>query len=403
MVETWWRARLAAAVAVVGAAMVAPAGAAPASAAGGAPPPEQDPFYQAASPAPGVAPGTLLASRAVTIAALGIPVPVQAWQLLYASTDTAGRSEAAVATILVPASAAAAGRRPLVSYQVAEDSLATRCAPSYEMRLGTESEEPLMAMALGQGWAVVVPDYEGPGSQWTAGVQAGHAVLDAIRAAERFGPAGLGGAGTPLGLWGYSGGAQATAWATELQPGYAPELAISGAAEGGVPPDVEAVARRINGGPFSGLYFGAAVGLSRAYPEMHIQSLLNDRGRAAFAQIGGECIDQFAAQYANQNLNDFTTVGDPLTVPAVQRVIAADRLGQRTPAAPLFIYHAAFDELIPVDGVHALVAGYCSRHVDVVYHEDLLSEHVSLAVSGAPAAVAYLAGRFQGVSPPTTC
>jgi hypothetical protein len=339
----------------------------------------------------------------VTITALGVPVPVQSWQLLYASRDTGGQPEAAVASVLVPASLRPPGARPLVSYQVAEDSLATRCAPSYEMRLGTEAEEPLIGLALAQGWAVVVPDYEGPGSHWTAGVQAGHAVLDGIRAAEHFAPAGLGGAGTPLGLWGYSGGAQATAWATELQPGYAPELAISGAAEGGVPPDVGDVARRINGGPFSGLYFGAAVGLSRAYPEMSIQSLLNDRGRAAFARIGGECIDEFAAQYANQRLDDYTTVGDPLTLPAVQRVIAEDRLGGLTPAAPLYVYHSALDELIPAGGVRALVAGYCGRHVDVTYHEDLLSDHVSLAVSGAPAAVAYVTARFQGLSPPRSC
>ena len=91
------------------------------------------------------------------------------------------------------------------------------------MRLGREGEEPLIGQALTMGWAVVVPDYEGPDSQWTAGTQAGHAVLDGIRAALRFGPAGLAGPSTPVGLWGYSGGAQATARATELQPGYAPD------------------------------------------------------------------------------------------------------------------------------------------------------------------------------------
>jgi hypothetical protein len=170
-----------------------------------------------------------------------------------------------------------------------------------------------------------------------------------------------------------------------------------------VPPDVGAVARQINGGPFSGLYFGAAVGLSRAYPEMDIQSLLNDRGRAAFARIGGECINEFAGQYANQRLDDYTTVGDPLNLPVIQRIIAEDRLGSRTPAAPIYLYHSAFDELIPVAGVHALLAQYCSRHVDVTYHEDLLSEHISLAASGAPAAVAYLAARFHGVAAPRSC
>ena len=395
------RARLAATLAAVAAILGAPMVAAPAGAAGAAPPPEQDGFYSAA--APSAPAGTILASRPVTVAALGVPVPVAAWQLLYASTDTRGTPEADVATVLLPSGPAPSGRRPLVSYQVAEDSLALHCAPSYEMRLGTEGEEPLIAQALAQGWAVVVPDYEGPFSQWGAGTQAGHAVLDGIRAAERFAPAGLDGVRTPVGMWGYSGGGQATAWAAELQPAYAPELSIAGAAEGGVPADIEAVARTINGGPASGLYFGAAVGLSRAYPEMDVQSILNDRGRAAFATIGTQCIDQFAREYAFQKLDDYTTVGDPLPLPRVQRVLAEDHLGQHVPTAALHVYHATFDELIPVAGARALVARYCASGASIDYEEDLVADHVSLAATGAPGAVAFLAGRFNGLPAPRTC
>ncbi len=404
MLEKRWRARLAAAA--LAAASIAVGAARPAGAAGApgaVPAPDQDPFYRAAGPIAAAAPGSVLASREVTVTALGVPMPVQAWQLLYRTSDTTGAPEAAVATVLVPAGAEPPGGRPLVSYQPAEDSLATRCAPSYEMRVGREAEEPLIGMALSQGWAVVVPDYEGPQSQWGAGTQAGHAVLDSVRATLRFAPAGLDAGRTPVGLWGYSGGAQATAWATELQPRYAPELRIAGAAEGGVPPDVDAVARTINGGPFSGLLFGAAVGIDRAYPEMNAQSFLNDRGKAAFARIGGECIDEFAAQYANQNIDDYTTVGDPLVLPAVKRVIAEDMLGQRTPAAPLYIYHSAFDEIIPVAAVQTLVAGYCTRHVAVTFYEDPLSEHVSLAATGAPGAIADLNARLHGVAVPSTC
>ena len=395
------RARLALTIAAAAATLGAPVVAAPAGAAGAPPPPEQDGFYTTAAPA--AAAGTVLASRPVTVAALGIPVPVTAWQLLYSSTDTRGLPEAAVATLVLPSAPAPAGHRPLVSYQVAEDSLATHCAPSYEMRLGTEAEEPLMAQALTQGWALVVPDYEGPFSQWAAGTQAGHAVLDGIRAAERFAPAGLDGVRTPVGLWGYSGGGQATAWAAELQPAYAPELSIAGAAEGGVPADIEAVARTINGGPASGLYFGAALGISRAYPEIDVQSILNDRGRAAFATIGSECIDQFARQYAFQKLDDYTTVGDPLVLPRVQRVLAEDHLGRFTPRAPLHIFHATFDELIPVAGARALVARYCAEGVSVDYEEDAIADHVSLAATGAPGAVAYLAARFAGLPVARSC
>ena len=387
------------------------AAAAPAAAA--VPAPANDPFYAAPSPIPSVAPGTVLRSRVVSTTALGLPLPLRSWQVMYRTNDTKGQPEAAVATIVVPVVSVGGllnallggggGVRNLVSYQTAEDGLSTTCAPSYKMQMGTEPEEIAMLLPLLlQGSAVVVPDYEGPDSQWTAGRQAGHAVLDGIRAAESFYPAGLNGVRTQVGMWGYSGGAQATAWASELQPSYAPELNIKGIAEGGVPPDVAAVARYIDGGPFAGVYFAAAVGLSRAYPEINIHSLLTPAGETMAADVGTKCITDFTAPYAFHKMSEYTTV-DPLTVPAIQRVIADDTLGQARPKTPLYIYHAILDELAPIAPVDRLVAKYCSQGVKVVYHRDLLSEHVSLVATGAPAAVAYLSARFAGVPAPSTC
>jgi hypothetical protein len=39
----------------------------------------------------------------------------------------------------------------------------------------------------------------------------------------------------------------------------------------------------------------------------------------------------------------------------------------------------------------------------VALHADALSEHSSLAASGAPLAVGYMASRFAGLTAPTTC
>ena len=64
-----------------------------------------------------------------------------------------------------------------------------------------------MYSALQQGWAVTVPDYEGPGSAYSAGPLEGHGMLDGIRAVRSFSHDGIG-AGTRWALDGYSGGAQ---------------------------------------------------------------------------------------------------------------------------------------------------------------------------------------------------
>ncbi len=57
-------------------------------------------------------------------------------------------------------------------------------------------------------------------------------VLDGVRAAVAFEPAGLD-AATPVGLWGYSGGGQVTLFAAEQQPTYAPEFNVVAVVAGG--------------------------------------------------------------------------------------------------------------------------------------------------------------------------
>ncbi len=245
-------------------------------------------------------------------------------------------------------------------------------------------------------------DYEGPQSEYGAGYQAGHFVLDAIRATLHFAPAGIA-ASAPIGLWGYSGGGLASAWAAELQPTYAPEVKLAGVAEGGVPPDLAAVARNIDGGAFAGIYFAVAVGLSRAYPEMDINAILNDKGKQLVASIGTKCITDIAAIGAFHRMAEYSTVSDPLALPRIQQVIAANHLGQHRPAGPIFDFHAIFDELIPIAGDDALAAQYCAEGVTVQHYRDPASEHASLAVTGAPLAVAYLADRFAAKPAPSTC
>jgi hypothetical protein len=366
--------------------------------------PDADPFYAAPKNLKRAKPGAILDSRETVISAQGSQLPNDAWQLLYRTTDSKGKPVAAVTTIVLPiAPAPVDGRLPLVSYQTAEDSLGTQCAPSYTLRTGTEREAPLIQQALGRGWAVVAPDHEGPESQYGAGRMAGHAVLDSIRAAQRFRPAGLGARRTSVGIWGYSGGGLATAWAAELAPGYAPNLEIAGVAGGGVPPDIEAVARQIDGGPFAGILFGAAQGIERAYPGMRVREFLNAEGRALYDRISDMCVTELSREGQFKRVADLSTVPDPLALPRIQRVLARNHLGGATPTAPLYIYHAIVDELIPIADVDELVAEYCAEGVAVQYHRDPASEHVSLVATGALPALAYLADRFAGTPAPSSC
>ena len=362
------------------------------------PHPDNDPFYAQPDSMPDANPGTVLAQRPTTIRALGIPVPVRAWQVKYLSTDTHGQPAADIATVIQPL----LHQNKLVSYQTAYDGLDADCAPSYGFATGVNPpayEEAAILPLLLAGYTVVSADYEGPHYQWTAGVNSGHGVLDGIRAAQQL--TGLG-QDTPTALWGYSGGALASQWANELQPAYAPELNIVGVAAGGVPADIEAIARAIDGTALSGVYFGATVGLSRAYPEIDVDRLLNDKGRAAFETLDHQCIGEFTVQFAFQHMADYVTVPELLDVPAVQTVIAENTMGQHKPGAPTYIYQGTNDELAITPPVDALVQTYCGMGATVQYVK-IPGEHITTAGTGVPGALAYVNNRMNGRPAPSSC
>jgi len=97
--------------------------------------PSADPFYSPPASLAFYAPGAVLRSRHVGLVGLTLVGATTAYQLLYRTTDASGQPIATATTLLLP-STSAPGARKLVSYQTAEDSLTTNCAPSYTMRGG---------------------------------------------------------------------------------------------------------------------------------------------------------------------------------------------------------------------------------------------------------------------------
>lgn len=376
-------------------------------------------FY---SPAPeivsGAEPGEIITSRPVNVANLGvIPVNVDAWQLSYRSNNSRGEAIPAVATVLKPRGDAAQAR-PLLSYQIAEDSLGGYCASSYVLQQGS-IPWPLtgavtgggqfleIQAALAQGWAVVVPDHQGPDSAFAAGPLAGRITLDGIRAAENFDPLGVDGVDTKVGMLGYSGGSIATGHAAELRQTYAPELNIVGAAEGGIVADVGALVDNANNALGSGIVASGIIGVSREDPEMaaFLDQHLDPFGRALFAAKDNLCVAWNSSIFPFLNLKGmFDTPGDPLLEPQAQRVLATLKMGQQVPDVPMFMFQSNPDWLVPVGPVDRLVERYCADpEASVVYTRDHFSEHLTLDVIGLPAALLWLKDRFAGVPAQQGC
>ncbi|KAA1426678.1 hypothetical protein F0U47_13120 [Nocardioides antri] len=154
--------------------------------------PEDDPYFAAPADLPSYAAGELIRARPVTVKSFEVPVPADAWQVLFRTSDRRGTPTVSVTTVIVPRTEwRRGGERPLVSYQTAEDGVSTRCAPSYALSAGiaggftgSYSESSMVVSLLLKGWAVSVPDYEGMESQFLVADVAAKGVLDGLRAAQ---------------------------------------------------------------------------------------------------------------------------------------------------------------------------------------------------------------------------
>ncbi|GGK67404.1 lipase [Nocardia camponoti] len=379
-------------------------------------PPELDAgFYlPAGDVVSAAAPGQIIAARQVRIADFGIlPVDVDAWQVSYRSNNSRDEAIPAVATVIKPRGATPT---KLLSVQLAEDSTAGYCAPSYALQhlslaavagqVVVPAEFLFAQAALSQGWAVVVPDHQGPNSAYAAGPLAGRITLDGIRAATSFAPLGLS-PSVPVGLYGYSGGSIATGHAAELKASYAPELNVVGAAEGGVGADLGAALTMSNGQATSGLVFAAVLGLAREYPDFatYLHQRLDPLGQALAVLKSPLCVQYQSTLLPFLNMIGMIgSDGNPLDDAPVAAVLADTRMGKTVPDMPLYLWHSAWDEILPLHATNTLVGTYCADpKTSLTYTRDHASEHVVAEVVGGPAALLWLRDRLDGVPAPDGC
>lgn len=363
--------------------------------------PEDDSFYVAPAAVGSFPDGAVLNSR--PISAWGLPLPVAGWQLQFRSTDSAGAAIADVATVLTPMVPwLGPGGRPLLSYQVAEDSLGTRCAPSFALGGGrdqsiinTALDIPFLTAMLLRGWAVVVTDYEGPQSRFFDGVNSGRGVLDGVRAAKSFAPAGITDS-SPIGAWGYSGGAFATLWAMQQRAAYAPELSFAGVASGGVPAGIADIARRVDGQTQAGLAVLMLVAFARNDIGSGLLSDLNDRGRDLVAQESTACGADLVLRHVNQQLDEYSDTPNLLWHPQFVAATQRQELGASAPDVPLYMYHSTADDVIPVAGFSALVDRYCALGADITAVHSAIPGHNPAAAVESLGAMNFLADRFAG-------
>lgn len=366
-------------------------------------PPRQDPWYSGPAGFETQSPGSVLRIReAPGNLTTVIGNCSAAYNILFRTTNSLQQPAFAVTTLFAPLSTnATVTSSLLLSYQIPYNTADVNQSPSY---LLYSSDYPDIPTALGQGWIVNVPDFEGPQASFLLGLSEGQAVLDSIRSVLSQDVFPMPPNSTRTVLWGYSGGSIASTFALERHAQYAPELRLHGAALGGLVPNFAASTALLNASPQAGLLTAAFLGLTSQSPTARAllaSSLIPANASAFFAAENYTHAELFEA-FVNQDI--FTTYFTNYTAffyaPEIQALQRDNwHLGfHGVPQVPMFIYKAIEDEVAPVEEVDDLVGRWCALGgVEVRYERNRVGNHETEYVNGADRARLFLERVFEGM------
>ncbi len=368
---------------------------------------QDDGFYTPPEVLPPGNPGDVIRYRAAPASPLikvGIG-SITAYQVMYLSTDAQGAATAVTGTVILPAGAN--GSTPIVGLGPGTQGMADFCAPSKGFSATLEYDLVYVRSALKRGWAVAVTDYQGLGTPgdhtYVVGRILGPNVIDSVRAAQRLDVAQLS-SYAKVGFWGYSEGGGAVAWATELQPVYAPEMNLVGTAAGGIPADLHKLADVQDGNIGFVTIMMAAMGFNQAYPELDLESYLNDYGKRSVESLRNQCIYTAVPLYMFQRMEYFLKDKNikVFEIPSIKARADQNTLGSMPPAVPMFQYHATLDEAVDYGQAKDLRIRYCDAGVRLQW-KAYLGEHLTGFLSGQMDAVNWLQDRFDDRSAAENC
>ena len=352
----------------------------------------------------------------------------RAWRVLYLSTDLDGSPLAVSGMVVAPTGKGPVGGRPVVTWAHGTTGIARTCGPSTvpdpakdgSMYFSAGSVDPIntgvpnLSKMIEAGWVVAATDYAGLGApgihRYLVGPAAARNVLDAAVAAGQVAGAG---AGRRAVVFGWSQGGQAAVWAAQMSDYVTGRAEVLGAVAL-APVNTAAQLRIEKEMAAAGRSVGTVVGVetvmalwasAKTFPELKIGDVLTPFGIEFIGTTGlrqcsnhlGQTLDYLVASRGPAMRKD------PQELEAWGRRTEEMALGRVAARVPVAIFQGDDDTTVYPDATAAYVKEACARGSSVSYAHFPGTDHLAIPDRSAPAVMAWVAERFEGKAPPSTC
>ncbi len=359
---------------------------------------QQPSFYDSVGTSLDRPPGDVLRSEPFP----GAPDGATAIRLLYASTTPEAAPIAVSGFVVVPATPAPPGGRPVLAWLHPTTGVARGCAPSLRPAPFTQIQG--LHTFLAAGYAVVATDYPGLGGPGThpydVGTSEARAALDSVRAVLRLPEVQ---ASHRFAAWGHSQGGQAVLFTAAIAPRYAPELELVGVAAAAPVTDLAALIEQPGKNPLWGALTAYTVWSWSRIFGLDPDAVIAPSTRATIARTAEDCLET-GAELKQLTADAASLRGQAINPQGRWR----DLLLENAPKpwainAPVFIAQGTDDPVIvPMltqDFARRLCAANARVHLLMMPGVD----HYTIGMRSADAAADWIADRFASKAPLDDC
>jgi alpha-beta hydrolase superfamily lysophospholipase len=345
--------------------------------------------YAVPNPLPRGAPGTLISARADTDAARMLGA-AHASQMLYHSTDLAGRDIAVSALVSTPTGREPAGGWFTVAWAHGTSGLADQCAPSLAPGLGHDPTAVAEVRALlARGWVVVASDYPGLGTpgvhSYLIGAADARAVVDSVTAMHALLGAQV---AAPWVTVGHSEGGQSALFVAQMASTRAPRRPFLGTVALAPASTLDALIPLTDASPDpveQAYLLYALVGLTTVDPTLDVPSLLTPAARAVLADATTGCIDDITNDLRRRHLPHLLAADDATKSRLSALLGGYDDPDRVRAPQPILVAQGLTDQDVPSPATDGMVARMCAlgdrieyRHFPGLDHAGVVPGSLSL-------------------------